>query len=207
VHNYEVASSRTVYCGRVITVRTDRVRTPAGDVAERDVVEHPGAVMIVALDDAGRVLLVTQYRHPVGGYLTELPAGLLDHPGEDPSAAARRELHEEGDLTAATWHTLLDLRISPGGMNERGRIYLARDLTTVPELDRHHRGTNGEYEEADMRSEWVDLDRAVDRALAGDIQNGTTVAGLLATVYARDHQWQSLRPADIPWIPQHLTGS
>ena len=207
MHGYEVTSSRTIHRGRVITVRTDQVRTPGGEVAERDVVEHPGAVMIVALDDASRVLLVTQYRHPVRGWLTELPAGLLDHTGEDPYTAARRELREEGDLVAGTWHTLLDLRISPGGMNERGRVYLARNLDTVPTADRYQRGRNGEYEEADMRAEWVDLDQAVTNALAGTLQNGATIAGLLATAYARDHQWQPLRPADSPWPPHHLNGS
>lgn len=133
---YEVVASRTIHQGRVIDLHVDQVRMPGGEVAERDVVEHPGAVMIVALDEMDRTLLVTQYRHPVRGWLTELPAGLLDRAGEDPYAAARRELYEEADLSADTWHTLLDLRTSPGGMNEPGRVYLARDLRLVPELQR-----------------------------------------------------------------------
>jgi ADP-ribose pyrophosphatase len=203
-NHFEVESSRIVHRGRVITLRTDQVRTPGGDLAERDVVEHPGAVVIVALDDTGRVLLVTQYRHPVRGWLTELPAGLLDHAGEDPYTTARRELHEETDLRADTWHTLLDLRTSPGGMNEPGRIYLARDLHPIHEPDRHHRGANGEYEEADMRAEWVDLDQAISQALAGTITNGATVAGLLATAHARDHDWTTLRAPDALWPPRTL---
>lgn len=200
---YEIASSRTIYRGRVITLRADQVRTSSGELAERDVVEHPGAVMVVALDDAGRVLLVTQYRHPVRGWLTELPAGLLDQDGEDPHAAARRELYEEADLYADRWHTLLDLRMSPGGMNERGRVYLARNLRAVPEPERHLRGGNGEYEEADLRSEWVDLDQAVANALSGHITNAATVAGLLAAVHAREHGGSPLRPADAAWPPHH----
>lgn len=202
---YEVTSSRTIHRGRVITLHTDQVRMPDGQVAERDVVEHPGAVMIVALDDAGRVLLVSQYRHPVRGHLVELPAGLLDQAGEDPHAAARRELHEEADLRADTWHTLLDLRISPGGMNEPGRVYLARDLHPVPDHERHHRGSNGEHEEADLKAFWTDLDQAIADVMAGTIQNAATVAGLLAAAHARDHDWKPLRPADVPWPPRHLS--
>jgi 8-oxo-dGDP phosphatase len=201
---YQVIASRTIHDGRVISLRTDHVRMPGGAVVERDVVEHPGAVMIVALDDSGGVLLVSQYRHPVGGFLLELPAGLLDKERESPVDAARRELFEEAGLRAAAWHTLLDLRISPGGMNEIGRVYLARDLTPVPEGERFYLGQGGEYEEADLRAEWVDLDDAVRRALAGEIQNGTTVAGLLAAAHTRDRNWRSLRPADAPWPPHHV---
>lgn len=204
MNSYEIASSRIVHRGRVITLHTDQVRTPSGNLAERDVVEHPGAVMIVALDDTDRVLLVSQYRHPVRGWLTELPAGLLDRTGEDPFAAAKRELYEEADLRANTWHTLLDLRISPGGMNEPGRIYLARDLHSVPHAERHHRGGNGEYEEADMRSTWIDLDHAVTDILAGIIQHGATVAGLLATATARAQNWTPLRAPNLPWLPRHV---
>jgi ADP-ribose pyrophosphatase len=169
---------------------------PSGVVVERDVVEHPGAVMIVALDDSGEVLLVSQYRHPVGGFLVELPAGLLDKEQEAPVDAARRELFEEAGLRATAWHTLLDLRISPGGMNEIGRVYLARDLPPVPESERYNLGQDGGYEEADLRTEWVDLDDAVSQALAGEIQNGTTIAGLLAAAHAR-----------APWPPHHVGAS
>lgn len=205
MNDYEVVASRTIHRGRVITLRTDQVRTPAGDLAERDVVEHPGAVMVVALDNADRVLLVTQYRHPIRGWLTELPAGLMDHPGETPLQAARRELHEEADLYADTWHTLIDLRVSPGGMNEPGRVHLARDLHPVPAGERHVRGSNGEHEEATMRTAWVDLDQAVNNVFTGRILNATTVAGLLATAHTRAHNWNTLRSPDTPWIPRRET--
>lgn len=204
---YHVVASRTIHEGRVISLHTDHVQMPNGAVVERDVVEHPGAVMIVALDSRGRVFLLSQYRHPVGGFLVELPAGLLDKERETPLDAARRELFEEAALRATTWHTLLDLRISPGGMNEIGRVYLARDLTAVPESERFQLGQDGEVEEADFRTEWVDLDDAADRALAGEIQNSTTVAGLLAAARARDYNWQPLRPADAPWLPHHVAAT
>lgn len=84
MNGYELTSSRIIHHGRVITLHTDQVRMPDGEVAERDVVEHPGAVVIVALDDAGRVLLVTQYRHPVRGNLVELPAGSSTKRGKTP---------------------------------------------------------------------------------------------------------------------------
>jgi len=204
VSDYEVVSSRTVHRGRVITLRTDQVRTPGGAIAERDVVEHPGAVVVVALE-GDQVMLVSQYRHPVRGDLTELPAGLLDTPGEDPFAAARRELYEEADLWARTWNTLLDLRVSPGGMNEVVRVYLARDVTRVPDGERFRRGSGEEYEEATMRAEWVPLDRAVADVCGGVIQSVAAVAGLLAVDKARAQRWQTLRPADVPWPPHILT--
>lgn len=201
---YEVLASRTVHQGRVLSLHTDTVLMPGGLTADRDVVEHPGAVMVVALNSNGQVFLISQYRHPVRGFLAELPAGLLDKEREAPADAARRELYEEAALRAGTWHTLLDLRVSPGGMNEVGRVYLARDLTSVPDAERYDLGQGGEYEEADFRTEWVDLDDATDRALAGGIQNSTTVAGLLAAARARDCGWKALRPADLPWPPRYV---
>ncbi|MBX6390946.1 MAG: NUDIX hydrolase [Frankia sp.] len=177
---------------------------PAGQTAVRDVVEHPGAVMIVALDEAGQVLLLSQYRHPVGGFLVEIPAGLLDKPGEPPLEAARRELAEEAGLRAASWHTLLDLRVSPGSMNQYARVYLARELTEVPADERYELGQFGEYEEADLRTEWVSLDDAVARVHAGEIQHYGAVAGLLAAAGARDQDWRPLRPADAPVPPRRL---
>ena len=97
-HRYEVTESTLAYQGRVISVRRDQVRMPDGDISQRDVVVHPGAVGVVALDEADRVVMVHQYRHPVGGPLWELPAGILDVPGEPASSAAARELAEETGL-------------------------------------------------------------------------------------------------------------
>ncbi|MDX6216314.1 MAG: 8-oxo-dGDP phosphatase, partial [Frankiales bacterium] len=126
-HDYEVVSSDTVYQGRVIDLRRDIVAMPGGTTSQRDVVLHPGAVGIVALR-ADEVLLVNQYRHPVGRRLDELPAGLLDVPGEPGLEAAKRELVEEAGLAASSWHVLVDVLTSPGMTDESIRIFLARDV-------------------------------------------------------------------------------
>ena len=199
--DFSVASSETVYSGRIMALRVDEVRMPGGDTATRQVVEHPGAVAVLALDSADRVVLIRQYRHPVRAWLVELPAGLLDVPGEPPLRSAARELHEEAGLAAARWHTLVDLRPSPGLSNEAIRVYLARDLTDVADADRHV----GTEEETDLGVHRMPLDAAVAAVLAGDIENSAAVAGLLAAAYARDHDWAPLRPADAPWAadPTH----
>ena len=122
--------------GAFVALRTDQVRMPEGDVAPRDVVEHPGAVAIVALDDAGQVLLIRQYRHPAGHLLWEIPAGVRDVPGEPPHRTGDRELREETGYTAGTWHVLTDCFTSPGISTERVIVYLARGLAEVPEAER-----------------------------------------------------------------------
>ncbi len=199
--DFSVASSETVYSGRIMALRVDEVRMPGGDTATRQVVEHPGAVAVLALDSADRVVLIRQYRHPVRAWLVELPAGLLDVPGEPPLRSAARELHEEAGLAAARWHTLVDLRPSPGLSDEAIRVYLARDLTDVADADRHV----GTEEETDLGVHRMPLDAAVAAVLAGDIENSAAVAGLLAAAYARDRDWAPLRPADAPWAadPTH----
>ncbi len=194
-HSYEVVSSEEHFTGRVISVRTDMVSMPDGEVSQRDVVVHPGATAVVALDEAGAVLLVRQYRHPTGEYLWELPAGLLDVAGEPAWDSARRELAEEGHLTAESWSTLLDLRTSPGMTDEAVRVYLARGLAEIPRDQRHE----AEHEEVEMQREWVPLDVAADRALAGELHNAICIAGLLAAVRARSRGFAGLRPPDAGW--------
>ncbi len=196
---FDVVGSRHAYRGKVIGLRVDEVRMPDGSVAIREVVEHPGAVAVVALDEAGRVVLIRQYRHPAGGYLVELPAGLLDVAGEAAVATARRELFEETGLRADRWHTLVDVRTSPGMTDEAARVFLARDLSDVPDAERHV----GVEEETDLGVHRVDLDRAVTSVLAGEVENALAVAGLLAAVRARDAGWAGLRPADAPWPARH----
>jgi 8-oxo-dGDP phosphatase len=195
VTDFDTVSSRTVYSGHVVTLRTDEVRMPGGEVKTREVVEQPGAVGIVALDEHGRVVLIRQYRHPVGQWLVELPAGLLDEPGEKADRTAARELAEEAALTAGRWDVLVDLQVSPGLSDEAVRVYLARDLAPVPDADRHV----GTDEETDLGVHRVDLDEAVASVFTGGIQNSLAVAGLLAAAYARDHEWTTLRPADADW--------
>jgi len=193
-HRYEVRSRVERYRGRIFQVVTDEVTMPGGGTAVRDYVRHPGAVSVVALDDAGRVVLIRQYRHPVGQHLWELPAGLLDVAGEDPAVAAVRELAEEADLTVGRLDVLVDVHSSPGFTNELVRVFLARDLTEVPADRRHHRSD----EEADLQIVRVALDEAVGMALAGEITNAATVAGLLAAAHARDRGWTGLRRPGTP---------
>jgi 8-oxo-dGDP phosphatase len=163
-------------------------------------VQHPGAVGVLVLDDADRVLLVHQYRHPVGMTLWELPAGLLDVDGEPPWLAAQRELAEEADLRAGQWYTLIDWLLSPGGTSEAFRCYLARDVSSVPDADLHTR----EGEEHEMPSAWFPLDDVRDAVLAGRLHNPSLVVGVLAACAARDAGWSTLRPVDAPW-PEHPT--
>lgn len=194
-HEHVVESSELVFEGRVISVHKDIVTMPGETTSQRDVVVHPGAVGVVALDGRGRVLLVTQYRHPVRRRLEELPAGLLDVPGEPALLAAQRELVEEAGLAADTWHVLVDTLTSPGMSDEAIRLFLARDVRVV---DRDVQ----EHEEAEMTTEWVDLEVAVQRVLAGEIENAMCVVGILAADRVRRTGFQGLRPADAPWPGQ-----
>lgn len=151
------------------SVRRDVISAPGHDERfGRLVVEHPGAVIILAVDEQERVLVVEQYRHPVGMRLVELPAGLLDVPGEDPVLAAKRELLEEGAHTADEWTHLLTVTPSPGLLAEQHVLYLARGL-------RHVENRGGfvlHHEEADMTMSWVPFDDLLDGVLAGRISNG-----------------------------------
>jgi len=194
-HPHEVVASDVVYVGRVISIRRDRVTMPGDTVSQRDVVVHPGAVGVIALDEQGRVLLVSQYRHPVRRRLEELPAGLLDHPGESALVAAQRELMEEAGLAADTWSVLVDTLTSPGMTDEAIRIFLARDVRQV-ERDVQ------EHEEAEMTTEWIDLELAVRRVLAGELENAMCAVGVLAADRAVRDGFATLRPADAPWPSQ-----
>ncbi|MER5705913.1 NUDIX hydrolase [Micromonospora sp. NPDC002296] len=193
-HRYEVTGRRQVWAGRIFSVVTDEVTMPGGGTSARDYVRHVGAVAVVAVDDAGQVVLIRQYRHPVGRHLWELPAGLTDVSGEDLAAAAARELAEEVDLTAGAVDVLVDLHSSPGFTDELVRVFLARDLADVPAERRHRRSE----EEADLQVVRVDLDEAVRMVLAGEITNASAVAGLLAAARARDTGWSVLRRPDAP---------
>ncbi|MDL9937194.1 NUDIX hydrolase [Gordonia sp. ABSL1-1] len=191
-HDFAVRDSRAVYDGAILTLRVDEVEMPGGRIAEREVVEHFGAVAVLALDEHGRIAMVRQYRHPVGRRLLELPAGLLDGgDGETPLAAAQRELAEEVDLAAGRWQVLVDLALSPGFTDEALRLYLAEDLRALEAADRAD-------EEADMSVHWIALDDAVRRVLAGEIVNATSVAGILAAAAARV-SGQTLRTTAAPW--------
>lgn len=190
----KILARREVFGGLVWSVVSDDIVLPGGVTATRDVVEHPGAVGVVVLDDVDRVLLIRQYRYPAGGYLLELPAGLRDVPGELPLHTAQRELAEEAGLTADEWHVLIDFYNSPGGSTEAFRCFLARGITRIE----GGRTQTGEAEEADLPQAWVSLDDAVRAVLRGDLHNPTTVTGILAARAARDLGWSTLRPAGGP---------
>ncbi|SJN41257.1 ADP-ribose pyrophosphatase [Microbacterium esteraromaticum] len=166
--------SDLVYKGWVWDVRSDRVAYGEGEIV-REYVAHTGAVAIVAVDEKDRVLLIQQYRHPIRHRDWELPAGLLDIPGEDPLVAAQRELAEEADVTAAHWEHLVSSWTTPGGNDEMIHIYLATGISASEAA--HVR----EDEEADIRVEWVPLSDAADAVLAGRMHNGILSIGVLAT--------------------------
>lgn len=155
----------------------------------REFLDHPGAVAVIALDHQERVLLLRQYRHPVRSDLWEPPAGLRDVAGEPPVQTAARELAEEADLRAGRWHLLTEFFTTPGGSNEHICVYLARDLSPVPEDERFTR----EDEEAEMVPMWVPLDDAVDAVLTGRLASPSAAVGILAAAAARDRGWMTLR--------------
>ncbi len=169
----EVLHSDLVYRGSVWDVRSDRVRYGEGEIV-RQYVDHTGAVAIVALDDEGRVLLIQQYRHPIRHRDWELPAGLLDVEGEEPLAAARRELAEEADLVAAHWEPLVSSWTTPGGNDEIIHLFLATGVASAGSP--HDR----EDEEAAIRVEWVPVAEAVSAVLEGRMRNGILAIGVLA---------------------------
>ena len=178
--------------GAFVALRTDQVRMPDGDVAARDVVEHPGAVAVVALDDAGRVLLIRQYRHPAGQLLWEIPAGLRDVPGEPVHRTGERELREETGYAARTWHVLTDCYTSPGISTEQVIVYLARGLAEIPDAER---GPPLRHEEAHLEPAWVPLEQAVQLFLTGELHNGVAAVGILAAYAARQDGFAMLRRA------------
>ncbi|MFE4253745.1 NUDIX domain-containing protein [Streptomyces sp. NPDC056910] len=192
---WEVRATETPFVGNKTSVRTDDVVMPDGSVVRRDYQVHPGSVAVLALDDQGRVLILKQYRHPVRHKLWEIPAGLLDIPGENPLHAAQRELYEEAHVKAEDWRVLTDVYTTPGGCSEAVRIFLARDLSEA-EGERFE----VEDEEADMELARVPLGELVRGVLAGELHNNCLVVGALAlTAVQAGDGVESLRPAEAPW--------
>ncbi|TDC24378.1 NUDIX hydrolase [Streptomyces sp. 8K308] len=193
--HWSVTATTTPFTGNKTSVRADEVVMPDGRTARRDYQVHPGSVAVLALDERDRVTVIEQYRHPVRHKLWEIPAGLLDVPGENPLHAAQRELYEEAHVKAEDWRVLIDLYTSPGGSDEAVRVFLARDLSVA----QGERFAVSE-EEADMRHAQIPLDELARGLLAGRLHNTCLATGVLAVLAARAGDGlDALRPADAPW--------
>jgi len=190
-----VLSSEVVYRGNVWNIVKDRFQL-GDDQISREYMSHTGAVAILALDERERVLLIKQYRHPIRMREWELPAGLLDIDSESPLLAAKRELAEEADLVAETWHLLGEFSITAGGSNEVVRIFLARGVSASPEVFARTE------EEAGIEVRWVPLDEVLDGVLSRDLQNSILMVGALMASASRARGWHTLGVADAPW-PRH----
>ena len=177
-HAWPVLASRDIHRDDwVVALREDTIQRPGHpeQTFARLVVEHPGAVVVLVLDEQERACCLRQYRHAGAGLFIELPAGLLDRPDEDPQLAAARELREEAELQAEDWRHLLTLHPSAGITSEVHHIYLARDLAHSDRGDFELRG-----EEAEMEVVWVPVDDLIEAVLAGDVREGPLAAAVLA---------------------------
>ena len=192
-HDFAVVSSDDIYTGKVLAVRRDQVRMPAGGTSVREIMEHAGAVAVAALDADDRLMMIYQYRHALERRLWEMPAGLLDVAGEPAVETAKRELAEEVGLAADEWSVLIDVAPSPGFSDESVRVFLATGLHDVgrPEL-------GADDEEADLETHWIPLQDALAMVFEGTIVNSSCVAAVLA-VHAVRTGTARTRPADAPW--------
>lgn len=172
-HDFSVLDSELLMESPILGLRRDTLAMPGDRTATREVVEHFGAVAVVAVDDQNRVAVVRQYRHSVRRRLWELPAGLLDIAGEDELTGAQRELKEEAGLEAKNWSVLVDMVTSPGFSEEAVRVFLATGLTAVERPE-------AEFEEADMTFDWLDLAQARNAILDGRVVNSIAIAGIFA---------------------------
>jgi ADP-ribose pyrophosphatase len=159
---------KEIYKGRIVHLFLEDVTLPNGVALTLEMVRHPGASAVVALDDAGDVTLVRQYRHAVGGFLWEIPAGKLDG-DEAPEVCAARELREEAGLQAGELRRLGAIYTAPGFCDEKIHLFLARGLTVVPQ----------QLEEDEVLTvERVPLRRALEMIRSGEIQDAKSIAGL-----------------------------
>lgn len=157
-----------IFRGRIISLRQDEVVLPTGVTVTLDVVHHPGAAAVVAVDDAGAVALIHQFRHAAGGFIWEVPAGTLG-PGEAPDACARRELREETGLVAARWTPLGHILTTPGFSDEVIYLYLARELSEATAALDH---------DEVLTTSRVPLSRALAMIHGGEIADAKSIAAL-----------------------------
>jgi ADP-ribose pyrophosphatase len=166
--------SNTVYQGRIVNLRVDQVRLPSGRISSREVVEHPGSVGIIPIDKDGKVILIRQFRYPVGGVLWEIPAGKLD-PGERPKDCAKRELEEETSYSAGRLEKIVSFYTSPGFSSEMLHLFLATDLTP---------GTGQPDDDENIRTYYLSRETVERMIENGEICDAKTLLGL-ATVISR----------------------
>ena len=164
-------SSEKIFDGRILYIRRDTVELPDGAQSTREVVDHPGGVCVLALDDEGRVLLVRQFRYPYEKVLTEIPAGKLEY-GEDPEKAALRELREETGAVPGKFRSLGELYPSPGYCGEIIRLYLAQELTF---------GETALDEDEFLDVERMPFGELTELVLQGEIRDAKTIAAVLKT--------------------------
>lgn len=164
----EILHSEYLYRGKVLNLKVNQVRLSNKNVVIREIIEHRGAAVIVAIDDQQRLLMVRQYRSAAGKELLEIPAGTLNS-GEDPALCATRELKEETGYQAAQWEPLGYLYPSPGFSTEKMYLYRARQLTLA---------TASPEEDEEITVEWVPLPQAVDMIASGEIVDAKTIIGI-----------------------------
>jgi ADP-ribose pyrophosphatase len=189
--SWPVHDSEDIWRGAApFAVRRDLVSLPnslnSHERFGRVVVEHPGAVVVLAMDEQDRVLVLRQYRHPIGMRMVELPAGLLDVPDEDPLVAAQRELREEAGLEAGDWIHLATTHTSPGISAELIEIYLAQGLRSVDRGD-----FEPQHEEAEMTAHWVPFGELLDAVLERRLTDGPLAVAVLAHA-VRVHRNQAI---------------
>lgn len=170
----KVLNSEEVYKGKIISIRKDTLTRGDGKSFVRETAVSSDAVAVIAMDDQNRILLIRQYRHPMGKPIWEIPAGKMDVRGEQPEETAIRELQEETDTTAESVRLLTIFYNSAGWTNEKTYVYLAKNLKEVPEFKR-------ENEEADIEKKWIALDEAYEMVLSGELADAKTVIGILLT--------------------------
>jgi ADP-ribose pyrophosphatase len=173
-------AERVIYEGRIVKLRIESVRLPNGEVVDLELMRHPGAAAVAAVDDDGRVVLIHQYRHAAGGYVWELPAGVLEHGTEAPHDCAVRELREEAGIEARDWRPLGKIFTTPGFCDEQIHLFLARGLTRTA----HARG----HDEVIDEVREAPLDEALAMIRRGEIVDGKTVAGLYRAADAMREQ-------------------
>ncbi|WKD61119.1 ADP-ribose pyrophosphatase [Corynebacterium ciconiae DSM 44920] len=190
-HEFTVEDSEILHEAPILALRRDTVSMPGGRSAKREIIEHFGAVAVVAMRKSGEIAMVRQYRHSVQQRLWELPAGLLDVADESALCCAQRELQEEAGLSAGRWELLTDVVSSPGFCEEAIRIFIARDLQEVPQPE-------AVDEEADMTLRWIAVDQAARAVMRGEIVNSIAVSGIMAAYYATEND-TALRSVDTPF--------